>query len=206
MDLKIGAQVMLVKNLKTRKLVNRSVGRVIGFANAGQVIHADVSRSSLFEPFGHTGDVDVKPVKQEPGNPARTSREDNDSKASTFSNLLDGVEVGREELTERERARRGFAPLAQTRNDDVPLKRTWPVVLFPNNAKILLPPMDFVVEDSNGEVEATRSQIPLILAWALSIHKSQGQTIERVRVDMGEIFEAGQAYVALSRATRMVSA
>lgn len=39
----------------------------------------------------------------------------------------------------------------------------------------------------------------------LSIHKSQGQTLERVKVDMGEIFEAGQGYVALSRATRLES-
>lgn len=38
----------------------------------------------------------------------------------------------------------------------------------------------------------------------LSIHKSQGQTLERVKVDLGGLFEAGQGYVALSRATTMV--
>jgi len=64
-------------------------------------------------------------------------------------------------------------------------------------------PETWKIELPNGEVQAYREQIPLILAWALSIHKAQGQTLERVRVDLGKVFEKGQAYVALSRATTM---
>jgi ATP-dependent DNA helicase PIF1 len=75
-------------------------------------------------------------------------------------------------------------------------------VLTDGTSRVLLcHPEDWKVELPNGEVQAQRRQIPLILAWALSIHKAQGQTLQRVKVDLRKVFEKGQAYVALSRAT-----
>lgn len=56
------------------------------------------------------------------------------------------------------------------------------------------------IQSSAGEDIASRRQIPLILAWAVTIHKSQGQTIQRLKVDLSDIFESGQVYTALSRA------
>lgn len=86
-------------------------------------------------------------------------------------------------------------------------QQLYPVVRFAiadgTTRDLLCKREDWKIELPNGEVQASRSQIPLILAWALSIHKAQGQTLERVRVDLGKVFEKGQAYVALSRATSM---
>lgn len=68
----------------------------------------------------------------------------------------------------------------------------YPVVRFENNRNYLCKPEDWSMEvPGEGEV-AKRIQVPLILAWAMSIHKSQGQTLERVVVDLQTVFEKGK--------------
>lgn len=52
--------------------------------------------------------------------------------------------------------------------------RLWPLVRFNNGQTMLCTPERFSIENAKGLEEAARIQVPLILAWALSIHKSQG--------------------------------
>lgn len=71
-------------------------------------------------------------------------------------------------------------------------KERWPMVRFTNGRELLCAPLAFSIQGFKGNIEAHRLQVPLILAWALSIHKSQGQTLTRVKVDLGRVFEKGQ--------------
>jgi ATP-dependent DNA helicase PIF1 len=153
-ELKKGAQVMLIKNMD-ETLVNGSLGTVVGFES-----------ETTFEMKGGEDDFD--------------GDSDTKKRARAFTNALAQAAKGGDNTE-------------------------YPVVAFHavdgTQRRILCVAEDWKVELPTGEVQASRKQLPLILAWALSIHKAQGQTLERVKVDLNKVFEKGQAYVALSRAT-----
>jgi len=74
----------------------------------------------------------------------------------------------------------------------------WPIVKTYDNKIIIAYPEEWKYEDS-GVVRATITQVPLRLAWAITIHKSQGMTLDAAEIDLGDAFEPGMGYVALSR-------
>ncbi|GAC93473.1 hypothetical protein PHSY_001038 [Pseudozyma hubeiensis SY62] len=146
LNLKKGAQVMLIKNLD-ETLVNGSVGKVIDFMD--------------------------------------------DNEYDKQTGALDAAEFQKED---RDKAQRSAV-------------RKWPLVRFHlangQTRDYLARPESWKTELPDGEVQASRTQVPLILAWAMSIHKSQGQTLPCCKINLNRVFEKGQAYVALSRATSL---
>jgi hypothetical protein len=74
----------------------------------------------------------------------------------------------------------------------------WPIVRTFSDDWILARPEEWTMEE-DGEVRAAIKQVPLRLAWAVTIHKSQGLTLDAAEVDLSDAFEPGMGYVALSR-------
>jgi KaiC/GvpD/RAD55 family RecA-like ATPase len=73
-----------------------------------------------------------------------------------------------------------------------------PVIKTNSGRTILAQPAEWSVTDG-GKVLARVAQVPLRLAWAVTVHKSQGMTLDSAAVDLSQAFEYGQGYVALSR-------
>ncbi|CAD6887500.1 unnamed protein product [Tilletia controversa] len=178
LSLKINAQVMLIKNVD-EGLVNGSIGHIVDFKTV-----AGASREEGGVPDG----LRVKAEKIPDGLRVKAEKMEGGG-----SGIAAGGAVGSSRS-------RSMSPVKGAAEEGP----EFPYVFFPQtNRYLLCKPDSWKNEDNMGEVLAERHQVPLILAWAMSIHKAQGQTIPCCRIDLRRIFEKGQAYVALSRATSL---
>jgi hypothetical protein len=74
----------------------------------------------------------------------------------------------------------------------------YPIVRTNAGREIVAEPDEWRAEDA-GRTLARISQVPLRLAWAMTVHKSQGMSLDAAHMDLSQTFEYGQGYVALSR-------
>ena len=81
---------------------------------------------------------------------------------------------------------------------DFELDTRYPVVELYSGQRVTLKPESWSIEEE-GRIKASIKQIPLRLAWAITIHKSQGMSLDNAEIDLGKTFTYGMGYVALSR-------
>jgi ATP-dependent DNA helicase PIF1 len=81
---------------------------------------------------------------------------------------------------------------------DICSQNLLPIVKFDSGRTMVIEPETWVVMEGDTVV-ANRKQMPLLLAWALSIHKCQGMTLDKISTNLSEAFGYGMVYVALSR-------
>ncbi len=77
-----------------------------------------------------------------------------------------------------------------------------PIVKARSGRRIEVKAMNWAMEEG-GRILAKITQLPLRLAWAITVHKSQGMSLDEAVMDLSDVFEFGQGYVALSRVRRL---
>ncbi len=74
----------------------------------------------------------------------------------------------------------------------------YPLIATHSGRTAIAEPEEWHIEDG-GRILARIAQVPLRLAWAITVHKSQGMSLDAAHMDLSQAFEYGQGYVALSR-------
>ncbi|KAI7330505.1 hypothetical protein KC340_g4169 [Hortaea werneckii] len=190
-ELKQGMLVILLVNLDFKLgLVNGSQGKIIGWEE-----HSD---SKVFPP---------REERRMPSSPRKarpSGKYDSPSKFRSRGGQSSPTRFGGGESTSL-KPEHVLIKESQTRafiDRNTPTTAFWPVVAFHNGVTQAIYPHCELSELGAEEPYSVlgRTQMPFLAAWAITVHKSQGMTLDRVIVDLWNSFEREMVYVALSRA------
>jgi hypothetical protein len=123
-------------------------------------------------------------------------------KKSCLSPEILSLKIGAAVMFTKNNPQEGFVNGTLGTVEEFNWENNHPIVGTRGGRKIEVEPMDWVVEDG-GRVLGQISQMPLRLAWAITVHKSQGMSMDEAVIDLSQAFEFGQGYVALSRVRRL---
>lgn len=207
LELKKGAQVMMIKNIDDN-LVNGSLGKVVDFMDSA----THLAYKSITEDLNADDEMILAKALMRREKEAKKLGEEvpdfnedflpipTSQLEDTIFDFMEEIQTDDEEVSNNIKEKKRL--IKRLKQSSV--GRKCPLVKFltpdGNSRTILVAAETWTVDDEKSQPLVSRTQLPLILAWALSIHKSQGQTLPKVTVNLGRVFEKGQAYVAVSRA------
>jgi hypothetical protein len=108
------------------------------------------------------------------------------------------LKVGAEVMCIKNNFDKGYVNGSRGKITGFEVESGYPIVKLYNGTSVVVAPEIWAIEE-DGRVKASITQFPLRLAWAITIHKSQGMSLDNALIDLRNTFTYGMGYVALSR-------